>query len=80
MLPPGFLAHLMYEFVKKRMKKENLILSYFLFSGLCFLLFGTFLGVFMFLVNPSSVEVFIRFMMIIPLPLLVIGEIYALAC
>ena len=80
MLPPGFLAHIMYEFVKKRVKKDHITLSYFIFSGLCFLIFGTIIGVFMYLSKPSTIEVFIRFMMIIPLPLLVIGEVYALVC
>lgn len=80
MLPPGFLAYLMYEFVKKRVKKEHVTISYFIFSGLCFLLIGTILGVFMFLSNPTSIEAFMRFMMLIPVPLLVIGEVYALVC
>ena len=80
MLPPGFLAHIMYKFVKKRVKKEHLTISYFIFSGLCFLIFGTVVGVFMYLSKPSPIEMFIRFMMIIPLPLLVIGEVYALVC
>ena len=80
MLPPGFLAHIMYEFVKKRVKKEHLTISYFIFSGLCCLVFGLIVGVFMYLSKPSTIEVFIRFMMIIPLPLLVIGEVYALVC
>lgn len=43
MLPPGFLAYLMYEFVKNRVK-------------------------------------FIRFMLMIPVPMFVIGEVYALVC
>ena len=76
MLIGGFIAYIMYEFVKKRVKKEHLTVSYFIFSGLCFLIVGTIIGVFMFLSKPSSIEVFIRFMMIIPVPLLVIGEVY----
>ncbi len=80
MLIGGFIAYIMYEFVKKRVKKEHLTVSYFIFSGLCFLIVGTIIGVFMFLSKPSSIEVFIRFMMIIPVPLLVIGEVYALVC
>ena len=80
MLPPGFLAHIMYEFVKKRVKKEHLTISYFIFSGLCFLIFGTAIGVFTYLSKPSTIEVFIRFMLMIPVPLLVIGEVYALVC
>ena len=80
MLPPGFIASLMYEFVKKRVKKEHVTASYFIFTGLCFLMIGTVLGVFMFLSKPTSMEAFLRFMMIIPVPLLVIGEVYALVC
>ena len=80
MLPPGFLAYLMYEFVKKRVKKEHVTLSYFIFSGLCFLIFGIVLGVFMYLSKPSTIEVFIRFMLMIPVPMFVIGEVYALVC
>ena len=80
MLPPGFIAHVMYEFVKKRVKKEYLTVSYFIFAGLCFLIVGAILGVFMFLYKTTSMEAFIRFMMMIPVPLLVIGEIYALVC
>ena len=80
MLPPGFLAHIMYEFVKKRVKKEHVTVSYFIFAGLCFLIVGTILGVFMFLSKPTSIEAFMRFMMIIPVPLLVIGEVYAFVC
>ncbi len=36
---------------------------------------GTILGVFMFLSKPTSMEAFMRFMMIIPVPLLAIGEV-----
>lgn len=80
MLPPGFLAHIMYEFVKKRVNKEHVTVSYFIFSGFCFLLSGLVLGVFMFLSKPTSIEVFWRFIMVIPIPLVVIGEVYALVC
>lgn len=80
MLPPGFIAHVMYEFVKKRVKKEHVTVSYFIFAGLCFLIVGAILGVFMFLSKPTSMEAFIRFMLMIPVPLLLIGEVYALAC
>ncbi len=80
MLPPGFIAHVMYEFVKKRVKKEHVTVSYFIFAGLCFLIVGAILGVFMFLSKPTSMEAFMRFMLIIPVPLLLIGEVYALVC
>ena len=80
MLPPGLIANIMYEFVKKRVKKELVTVSYFVFSGLCFLLVGVVLGVFMFLSKPTTIDAFLRFMMIIPVPLLVIGEVYALVC
>mgnify|MGYP003305639673 CR=1 FL=1 len=80
MLPPGFIAHIMYEFVKKRVKKEHITVSYFIFSGLCFLIFGLVIGVFMFLSKPTSMDAFIRFMSIVPVAMILIGELYAIVC
>ena len=80
MLPPGLIANVMYEFVKKRVKKEYVTISYFLFSGLCFLLVGTVIGVFMFLSKPTSIDAFLRFISIAAVAMIVIGEIYALIC
>ena len=80
MLPPGFIAHIMYEFVKKRVKKEHITVSYFIFSGLCFLIFGLVIGVFMFLSKPTSMDAFIRFMSIVPVAMILIGEPYAIVC
>lgn len=80
MLPPGLIANVMYEFVKKRVKKEYVTISYFLFSALCFLIVGMGLGVFMFLSKPTSIDAFLRFMSIAAVAMIVIGEIYALIC
>lgn len=80
MLPPGLIANVMYEFVKKRVKKEYVTISYFLFSALCFLIVGMGIGVFMFLSKPTSIDAFLRFMSIAAVAMIVIGEIYALIC
>ena len=80
MLPPGFIANIIYEFVKKRVKREHVTVSYFIFSGLCFLVVGAVIGLFMFLSKPTTMEAFIRFMSIVPVAMILIGELYAIVC
>lgn len=84
MLPPGFIAYIMYNFVKKRVNKRYVFVSYLGFAALCWLSMGVLLGGLMIgynsLFNKMSITVIVRFMTIIPIPLVVIGEIYALVC